>query len=260
MKRKGNVARRLLFKWLSFESYLTLISKSYLLSFNLGLLKNNRLYDYPYFFDKIVGEGDVCIDIGANLGYISVPLAKIVGDQGKVYSVEPVKPILSVLRRNTKGFNNIEIYPYALGTENKRIKLGNNTVHKQGFIASGSHFILDKNITDDSSAEIEFDAEMKIGSELFAHLDKVDFIKCDIEGYESIVIPEIEDVISKFNPVVLVEARDESRVQMLDFFEKHNFKAFILDKEKLYPANKDQFWDILFIPQEKLDKFSQYIA
>ena len=260
MQKKGNFLRKTLFKWLSFEDYLSLISKLYLWSFNWGFLKNNRLYDYPYFLDKLVKEGDVCIDIGANLGYISTPLAKIVGKKGKVYAVEPIKPILSVLKKNTKSFKNIEIYPYALGTENKSIRLGNNTIKKQGFIASGSHFILDKNITDDTSAEVEFDAEMKKGSELFASLDRINFIKVDIEGYESIVIPEIKDIILKHKPILLIEARDDSRVQMLDFFEKENFKAFILEKDRLLPANKDQFWDIIFIPEEKIAQYSQYIA
>ena len=70
MQKKGNFLRKTLFKWLSFEDYLSLISKLYLWSFNWGFLKNNRLYDYPYFLDKLVKEGDVCIDIGANLGYM----------------------------------------------------------------------------------------------------------------------------------------------------------------------------------------------
>ena len=260
MKRKGNFLRRVLFKWLSFDSYLSLISKMYLISFDLGLLKKNRLYDYPYFLDKILKQGDTCIDIGANLGYLSIPMAKAVGTEGKVYSVEPVKPMLAVLRKNTKKFQNIEIYPYALGTENKSIKLGNNSVQKQGFIASGSHFVLDHNITDDENAEIEFNAEMKKGSELFANLNRLDFIKCDIEGYESIVIPELEQLILKFTPTVLLEARDQSRIDMLAFFEERRYKAFIIENEKLYPANKDQFWDILFIHEDKLDTVSKYIA
>jgi len=260
MKRKGNFVRRVLFKFLPFEYYLKALSKLYFVSFKMGLLKKNRLYDYPYFLDKIVSKGDVCIDIGANLGYITVLLSKLSGNGGKVYAVEPIKPILSVLKSNTKNLKNVVILPYALGAEGKEIKLGNDTLKQKGFIASGSNFILDQNFASNNSAEVEFDAEMKKGSELFHDLDRLDFVKIDIEGYETIVVPELEPVILKFKPILLVEARRESRIQMLDFFNNHNYSAFVLNNEKLYPAKKDEYWDILFVPQSKSEKVSKYIS
>ena len=260
MKRHGNFIRRLLFKSLSFENYLRLLSKLYFLSFNTGLLRINRLFDYPYFLDKLINKGDVCLDIGANLGYFTVPFSKIVGAPGKVYAVEPVKPVLSVLKRNTRNLKNVEIYPFALGKEDKRTSLVNNVIKTKGFIATGSYFISDQNLAEAKNAEIEFDAEMKKGSELFAHLDRLDFIKCDIEGYEVIVIPELEPVILKHHPIVLIESRRESRIQMLQFFKKHNFSAFVLKNGELFPAQKDEFWDILFVPQDKLNRVSRYIA
>ena len=260
MKRKGDFVRIVLFKLLPFEYYLKALSKLYFVSFNMGLLKKNRLYDYPYFLDKVVSNGDVCIDIGANLGYITVLLSRLSGSGGKVYAVEPVIPILSVLKSNTKNLKNVEIYPFALGEENKKIKLGNNTKKQKGFIASGSNFVLEQSSETDSTTDVEFDAEMKKGSELFNNLDRLDFIKCDIEGYEVVVIPEMEPVILKFNPIVLIEARRQNRIQMLDFFASHKYHAFVLNNGKLHPAKKDEYWDILFVPQNKLEKVSKYIA
>lgn len=260
MKRNGNFVRRLIFKLLPFEYYLKALSKLYFASFNLGILRRNRLYDYPYFLDKIVCKGDVCIDIGANLGYITVLLSKISGSEGKVFAVEPVKPILSVLKSNTKNLTNVEICPFALGAENKKIKLGNNTKKQKGFIASGSNFIIDNKLESDNAAEVEFNAEMKKGSELFADLPRLDFIKCDIEGYEVIVIPELEPLIIKFCPILLIEARRQNRIQMLDFFKKHNYNAYVLDNGKLQPAKEDEYWDILFVPQSKFEKISKYVS
>ena len=256
MKRKVNFVRRLIFKLLPFEYYLKTLSKVYFASFYMGMLRINRLYDYPYFLDKIISKGDVCIDIGANLGYITVLLSRLTLSEGKVFAVEPVMPILSVLKSNTKNLKNVEIYPFALGAENKKIKLGNNTKKKMRIIASGSNFILES----DNSAEVEFDAEMKKGSELFYNLSRLDFIKCDIEGYEVVVIPEIEPVILKFCPILLIEARGQNRIHMLDFFKSHNYNAYVLNNGKLQPAEKDEYWDILFVPQSKLEKVSKYIS
>lgn len=227
----------------------------YFFSFNSGMLKKNRLYHYPYFLKDIIKKGDVCIDIGANLGYITVPLSKIVGKEGKVYSFEPVKPILSVLRSNTKRCKNVTIYPYALGEENKKITLGNNSLKDKGFIASGSHFIKDAN----ENTDVEFEAEMKVGSEMFADLKQLDFIKCDIEGYEVVVIPELEPVITKFKPMVLIEARDESRRQMIEFFESRGYKSYILEANKLIKAEVEQFWDILFVHPDSNDRIQQFL-
>jgi len=259
MIKTGDVVRRLLFKLLSFENYLRVLSKLYFLSFNMGLLRKNRLYQYPYFLNKIINKGDVCIDIGANMGYFTVLLSKITGSKGKVYAVEPVKPILSILKKNTKNLKNVKIHPFALGKENKFIKLGNNSIKKKGFIASGSHYILDQKFNQTTDSEIEFDGEMKKGSELFYHLDRLDFIKCDIEGYERVVIPEIEPIILKFKPIVLIEARGENRIQMLQLFEKNKFSAFVLKNGKLYPAKEDEFLDILFVPQDKLEDVDLFL-
>jgi len=260
MKRKGNLIRRALFKLLPFEYYLKALSKLYFVSFNMGLLRKNRLYAYPYFLDNIISKGDVCIDIGANLGYFTVLLSKLTGSGGKVLAVEPIIPILKVLQSNTKKLKNVEIYPFALGAENKKIKLGNNTKKQKGFIASGSNYVLDRNVESNNTvAEFEFDGEMKKGSELFYNLDRLDFIKCDIEGYEVIVIPELEPLIIKFNPILLIEAHKQNRIQMLNFFKSLNYHAFVLNNGKLQLAKKDEHWDILFVPQSKLEKVSKFV-
>lgn len=260
MIRTGDIVRKLLFKLLSFENYLRVLSKLYFLSFNMGLLRKNRLYQYPYFLNKIINKGDVCIDLGANMGYFTVLLSKITGSRGKVYAVEPIKPILSVLKKNTKNLKNVKIHPFALGKENKFIKLGNNSKKKKGFISSGSHYILDQKLDQTTDPDIKFDGEMKKGSELFYHIDRLDFIKCDIEGYERVVIPEIEPIILKFKPILLIEARGENRIQMLQFFAKNKFSAFVLNNGKLHPARENEFLDILFVPQNKLENVSKYLS
>ena len=257
MNQKGNLFRRLLYKYLPLEAYLNVLSKMYFLSFNLGLLKGNRYYDYPIFLNKIVKQGDVCIDIGANLGYLTVVLSKLAGVKGKVYAVEPVKPVLSALKKNTKHLKNVEVLPFALGDDNKLIQLGNNSIKNSGYLGSGSHFVLEK----DADAEIVFEAEMRKGSELFGHLNKIDFVKCDIEGYEMVVIPEMEQIINKFKPILLIESLKEKRKQMLAFFKERNYNGYILNnKEILYPAKEDEHWDMFFIHNDKMKVVEKYLT
>jgi len=57
----------------------------------IRMLVRDRAYE-PHLlevFDRFVNPGDVVIDVGANVGYHTVQLAKRVGANGRVYAVEP---------------------------------------------------------------------------------------------------------------------------------------------------------------------------
>jgi FkbM family methyltransferase len=260
VKRKGNLIRRILYKNLPLESYLRILSRLYLTSFNWGLLKGNSLYEYPYFLKNFVGKGDICIDIGANLGYYATVLSKLVGKEGKIFAVEPVEPVRKVLKKNTRRFKNIEILPYALGQEDSTIQISNTTFREKGFLASGSFFVSDGTSSRQPDENIAFTAVMKKGSTLFAHLDRLNFIKCDIEGYEIVVLPELEPILLKFRPVLLVETAGENRRKLLKFFNVNNYRAYVLKDGALIPASEKESADIFFIPSEKSGSFNNFFT
>ena len=56
--------------------------------------------DTTKIIEKFVNEGDVCFDIGANVGPITLALAQKVTPKGKVYAFEPGPPIFEQLVRN----------------------------------------------------------------------------------------------------------------------------------------------------------------
>lgn len=47
-----------------------------------------------------IREGDVCIDVGANIGYFSMIMAKKAGPSGKVFAFEPVPQTFDALNAN----------------------------------------------------------------------------------------------------------------------------------------------------------------
>lgn len=252
MKKIGSIIRTLLYRLLSFENYLLVLSKAYFFAFNTGILKLSKSFEYPYFLKQLIKPGDVVLDIGANLGYLTVLFSKLVGEDGKVHAVEPVSPVRNVLRENTRDLKNVQIYPFALGNSNKTIQLGNNTRIKKGYVGSGSHFVVEKQADINDGTDIVSEAEMRRGSELFYDLDKLNFIKCDIEGFETVVLPEMKSLINRFKPILLVETGGAKRKQMLDFFQRNGFEAFTLLNGKLLPTNEKESRDILFIPSNKL--------
>jgi FkbM family methyltransferase len=64
-----------------------------------------------------LGEGDVALDIGANIGYYALQESRMVGKTGCIYAVEPVPGNVEVLRRNVllNGADNVSVFQFAVG-------------------------------------------------------------------------------------------------------------------------------------------------
>ena len=213
---------KILYKTLPLEGYLRAVSRMFFLWQRLGIGRNAPATEYVYHLPQLVHAGDTAIDIGANLGYYARTLSRLAGGVGRVYAVEPVPPILSVLRRNLRRCRNVEILPYAFGT-------GQNFVNDGG-----------------TSAAAEFPARMRRGSELFAGLGRLDFIKCDIEGYEVVVMNELRPLLERFRPTVLIETGGENRPQIVALFTELGYAGFTLDRGREIPLTPDTTKDIIF--------------
>jgi FkbM family methyltransferase len=239
-----------LYRNLSLNSYLRVLSAGFFAGMRLGLGRRSAVYEYPRFLGRVVRRGDVAIDIGANLGYYSRELSRLVGEEGRVYAVEPVGPILKVLTRNLRRSSNVEILPYALGAENGSVTMLNDSSRAAGYMGTGRNRVADES---DPSGEdaMEWEAQMRRGSELFAPLGRVDFIKCDIEGYEGVVIPELAPVIERHLPVVLLETGGAQRRLMIERFRKWGYAGYVLVGGRLVSVMRAPEKDIFFIPAKR---------
>ncbi len=251
--------KRLLYRRLSLEGYLRVLSAGFFTGLRLGMGRRSQAYEYPRFLKNVVHEGDVVIDIGANLGYYSRIIARLVGDEGSVYAVEPVKPILGVLEKNLRRCRNVEIVPYALGNETKPVVMVNDSSRYTGYMGSGRNYIPETAEEERADADMEFEVEMRRGSELFEDLERLDFIKCDIEGYESVVIPEIAPVIQKHLPLVLLETGGANRRPMIELFRTWGYAGYVLQNGRLISVMRAPEKDILFIPGHRHAKLSKLI-
>jgi FkbM family methyltransferase len=251
----ANAVKKAMYKAMPLEKYLRTVSGAYFLIYRLGFGRLFKTYEYPRFLKNLVKPGDVVIDIGANLGYYSWFFSRLAGAPGRVYAVEPVKPIFDTLSRNMRGRKNVKLYNYALGGQEREVTIGNDSVRGQEHFATGRNFVLDAEATGRSGAENEFSASMRRGSELFGGLERVDLIKCDIEGYESVVIPEMEPVIDKYLPVVLLESEGETRRMLSKFFADKGYRAFVLRGGKMAAAAPDDTKDLILVPGDRLAGF-----
>ncbi len=239
----GKLFHRLLYRLLSLEGYLRVVSRLFFLNRALGLGRKGRALEYNYHLPQLVQKGDVAIDIGANLGYYTRPIADIVGECGAVYAVEPVPVIFSVLERNVRGRKSVHLMNYALGAEECDVEMANDSVAEVGYFGTGRNFVSEGAL---SKSAVRFTARMRRGSELFAALERVDFIKCDIEGYERVVMPEMRQIIERHHPTVLIETDGETRCQIIEMFEQMGYRAYMLANGREVALDKESDKDIIF--------------
>lgn len=69
-------------------------------------------------FHKFISEGDLVMDIGANIGAFTVPLSRFVGENGRVLAFEPQRVISQQLGANVamNNLGNVEINNVAVGS------------------------------------------------------------------------------------------------------------------------------------------------
>ena len=239
----GKLLHRILYRALPLEWYLRVVSRMLFVYRALGLGRHSRAMEYNYHLPQLVKRGDTVVDIGANLGYYTCPLSDIVGSEGRVYAVEPVPVIFNVLKRNVGGRNNVTLLNYALGEEERTIEMANDSVAAGGYFGTGRNFVSDGDL---SAEAIRFTAQMRRGSKLFAEVGKIDFIKCDIEGYERVVMPELRPLLERDHPTVLIETDGQTRHAMVGMFAEMGYRATMLSGGVEVPLDIDSDKDIIF--------------
>jgi len=244
-----NYIKRQLFKILGLKSYLKLISSSFFFMYKLGVLKLSSTFDHHYFVKKLIKKGNTVIDIGANLGYYSVLFAELVGDNGSVFSVEPVEPYREVLKRNIRKYSNVNIIPYALGKDKiEEVKMGIPLGNR--YFSHGRTQIMDTEF----DSEYVFRTTIMNPVDVFDSLNNLDYIKCDIEGYEGVVIPEMMSIISKYLPVIQIETSGDTKNEISDLLSTLGYSVYNLVNSKLCREDENQIesvGDIFFIPEAR---------
>ncbi|RKT52438.1 FkbM family methyltransferase [Saccharothrix australiensis] len=163
---------------------------------------------------EVVRPGDVCLDIGAALGLYTVSLSRLVGPQGTVHSVEPLvfaHPALSYLLRPREG-RNIVRHSVALGTREGRDVMSVPVRH--GLPVTGRSFLTAGADGLGSNAEFAEHLEVVVRTDTLDRfcaangIDRLDFVKADVEGAELRVLEGGVETIERFRPKLLLEIEE----------------------------------------------------
>ena len=253
-----NFLKRIIFKIFGVKSYLKIVSQLFFKAYSWGFLKGKRNFYCHYIVRKFVHEGDYVIDLGANLGYYSYIFSKLVGKSGKVHSIEPVGLFRDVLSRNLRKRTNVEIIPYAIGeTDNEKIKMGVPVT--SAYFSHGRTHVL----TEEENCSMTFDATVMRPDSIFKNLSKLNYIKCDIEGYEGIAIPLFREILIKFKPVLQIEIDSKNKAGLFTFLKSLGYLAYEVNGEKLFSIAGPEvptYSDVIFIDKNQTARYNEFIS
>ena len=186
-------------------------------------------------------KGSVFIDIGANIGVHSLFASKIVGKNGKVISFEPFTKNYQSFLKNIALNNISNITDNNLAVSNTDGYIDIYYDKKEANLGMASSYI-----TEYSDAEKV--KAVALDSYFEAHpIDKIDFIKIDIEGGEYKALQGMKKILKKYSPKLLIEILDESesnqpknKENCVEFLKNIGYKRFyISDKGKLSNSEKN---------------------
>ena len=161
---------------------------------------------------ELVRNGMVLYDIGANIGYISLMLARLSAPQGQVFSFEALPANLQRLQENVKlnGMESrIHIQPRAVIDQSRKVKFLIHSSTSMGKAAgsAGRMESYDQEITIPGIALDDFVYREKNPAP--------DLIKMDIEGGEVLAVAGMRQVLKEHQPVFLIELHGEEAAQVI---------------------------------------------
>ncbi len=177
---------------------------------NEVLIKYEKSFEYSTLklFSGIIKKGDVIIDAGANIGLYSIFYSKLAGKEGRVYSFEPDKTTNLLLKKNLQlnDCNNVQIFNAALSNKEGYVEMV--AYNFDSFkVSEGDAFKFIKEVIDPGEGDkpgyinaFKLDNLKEINT-----LDKIDFIKIDVEGAELLVLQGSIQTILKYKPTIIFE-------------------------------------------------------
>jgi FkbM family methyltransferase len=155
----------------------------------------------------VCGEGDVILEVGANIGTETVCFSDIVGKTGVVHAFEPFPPNLAHLRSNAAQarHGNINIFPLALGDHDEVIRFASPPGHN-----SGRGHVLSSQLNQVQSwpatevVEVQCKTLDSIGSEL----GEPRLMLVDAEGQEAAILRGAQHLLAAGSVVIVIEVLD----------------------------------------------------
>jgi len=179
-------------------------------------LDNTRNRVVLNFINDYLCKGDIVIDVGSNIGTVTLRSSLIVGITGMIYSIEPHPKIFHFLKENISlnHFRNIKTFNVALGSYSGNTLFSNKKSDELNTI-----------ITNESGLNIPIQRLDEL-----INLTNISLLKIDVEGYEKFVLIGTTKLF-KHIKCIIFESWAKSNynysfVSVYDLLVNNNFQLF----------------------------------
>lgn len=205
----------------------------------------NRIHEEATtaLFCEVVREGDVVVDLGANLGYFTLLAARLVGKSGRVYSFEPEPRNYSYLVKNIElnSYSHVTAVPKAVSDKPGVVPLficpydtGHHTIQQYAGIQSYR-----PDLVGDKWEFVEVET-VRLDDFFQDRMTPINVVKMDVEGAELLALSGMEQVIRanegmsmfvEFFPLLIEEMGHSPREFARRLLEDFGFNLFVIPRD-----------------------------
>jgi len=189
-----------------------------------AIIDPNYEHNVQHLLLSSVKEDDVFIDVGAHIGKYTVMVGKSLM-RGLVIALEPDIENFLFLLKNIKlnRLTNVLLYPIAAYNKKRYIKL----YLRKGFKGRSSVKRASDWYTTVPALPLDYIVHM-------LRLNKVDWIKIDIEGAEVEVLEGALNILKKYRPKLIIEVSTENTRNVFSLLFKYGYRFRILERRSTH--------------------------
>ncbi len=173
---------------------------------------------------EIARPGAVAFDVGANVGYVTLALARLLGPTGHVVAVEPLPANVERLRHHVTENGAASNVTVVAAAASDRPGTATFLVHESGAMGK---------LDGSAGRRVAYEGKVDVACVRLDDLAfgpggrRPDLLKIDVEGGAVRAMPGLERVLAEARPVLLVELHGpEERHAVLDAFARHRYHVF----------------------------------
>ncbi len=207
------------------------------------------------FFLTLLEPDDHILDIGANIGIMTVLMGKAC-PHGHIYSFEPIPENMATLKRMVQHFGLQHVTPYAVALGEEEGSLSMQMPVINGVRMQGLTHVVHQSIEGYEGQQAAFNVPVKVLDDpSFSWPHGVQAIKIDVENYERFVLSGARRLIATHQPLIYCELLPgENRTFCISMLEDLGYTTQVLDRRekapklKAFDPSQDSQHNFFFLP------------